>query len=432
MASTKKIKLMSMILCGVLALSAFSGCDTGKTQSANSDAKGSDTSETNKHTDITDITEENSEPVELTGEFRDITAFELVSQMNIGWNLGNSLDATGNDETSWGNPVITPTFIQAVKDAGFNTIRIPITWYKHMGEAPDYAIEDEWLDRVQEVVDYAMGIGMYTIINVHHDGGDAWLTPAPADEAEKNAMTEKYTKLWEQISSRFQDYNERLVFESMNEFHEGYGTPQQSWLDLTNELNQTFIDTIRISGGNNDKRVVLLPGYNTNIEHTVNHFVMPTDTVKDKVIISVHYYDPYLFALESKFTKWGKYAEDSKDSWGDEAYVDSSFDKLKKAYIDNNIPVIIGEMGATAGVDQVYRVYYEEYIVKAARDRDIVCIIWDNGSDKPDRENFGLFNRFSETLTYKDLVAAVMEAASGKDYEVKLRDVEIVTKNPLF
>lgn len=159
---------------------------------------------------------------------------------------------------------------------------------------------------------------------------------------------------------------------------------------------------------------------------------MPTDTVKDKVIISVHYYDPYLFALESKFTKWGKYAEDSKDSWGDEAYVDSSFDKLKKAYIDNNIPVIIGEMGATAGVDQVYRVYYEEYIVKAARDRDIVCIIWDNGSDKPDRENFGLFNRFSETLTYKDLVAAVMAAASGKDYAVKLRDVEIVTKNPLF
>lgn len=355
------------------------------------------------------------------GVMRETTSFELAKEMKIGWNLGNTFDSVGPSETSWGNPVVTKEFVESVKAAGFNTIRIPVTWIDHTGAAPDYALDKVWLDRVQEVVDYAMDSGLYAIINIHHDGmdsGTSWLTPAPDDE---EAMFNRYGKIWEQLSARFKDYSDYLIFESMNEFHKGYSSPLPEYNRITNDLNQKFVDIVRASGGNNAKRHLLIPGYNTNIKETVNGMIMPTDTIENRLIVSVHFYDPYTFSLLAETKQWGKDATESVDSWGQEDFVDQSFALLKTTYTDKNIPVIIGEFGATGGVDANFRVYYDEYVIKAAHDIGAVCIFWDNGFDGKANECFGLFNRSTGAILYPDLFDAAMRAVSGEDYTVELK-----------
>jgi endoglucanase len=349
------------------------------------------------------------------------TSAELMAKLRIGWNLGNSLDVP-EGETAWGNPPVAPELLSAVAQAGFRVVRIPVTWSKHMGPGPDYVIEPGWLARVEEVVGYARVAGLHAVINVHHDGADGfkgveWLTlnDEKGNTTEENnaAVRARFVAVWSQIAKHFAGYGEELLFESMNEIHDGYGTPDPRHFTFINELNQEFVKLVRASGGNNAQRHLVVPGYNTNIEHTIKGFKLPADPTPKRLIVSVHFYDPYLFALQAKVNTWGA-ASPGRDDWGQEDHVVSQFDKLKAAYIDQGVPVLLGEYGAThqAGFED-YRRYYMEYVTKAAVDRGIVPVYWDNGGRNSGGENFALFDRSNNSVLHPELLKAMQRAATS-------------------
>ncbi|MGC4093297.1 MAG: glycoside hydrolase family 5 protein [Polyangiaceae bacterium] len=348
------------------------------------------------------------------------TAPALMHQMKLGWNLGNSLDVP-DGETAWGNPKTTPELMQAVAQSGFDLVRIPVTWSKHTGSGPDFTIEPAWLARVSEVVGYARDAGLHAVINVHHDGADGfagveWLTLNDAQgnttDANNAVVRTRFVAVWKQIAKHFANYGEELLFESMNEIHDGYGTPDPRHFTFINELNQEFVNLVRASGGNNAQRHLVVPGYNTNIDHTLKGFKLPTDSAQQRLILSVHYYDPYLYALQAKTHTWGK-GSPERDDWGQEDFVVTQFDKLKAAFIDRGVPVLIGEYGAThqEGFED-YRRYYMEYVTKAAVDRGMLPVYWDNGGRGSGGEKFGLMDRQSNGVLHPQLLAAMRRAAT--------------------
>jgi endoglucanase len=353
------------------------------------------------------------------------TSAELVAELDLGWNLGNSLDVP-EGEAAWGNPRVTPQLLAAVADAGFELVRIPVTWSKHTGGAPDYRIESRWLDRVEEVVGYAHAAGLYAIINIHHDGADGfegveWLTlnDAAGNTTPQNdaLVRSRFVAVWKQIAGRFSDHGEELLFESMNEIHDGYGDPNPRHLEFVNELNQAFVTLVRESGGNNAQRHLVVPGYNTNIDHTLKGFVAPTDPTPDRLILSVHYYDPYLFALQAQTHTWGNGAP-GRDDWGQEDFVVKQFDRLEATYVKQGLPVLIGEYGATHQADYAdYRRYYLEYVTKAAADRGILPVYWDNGGRGSGGEKFGLFDRHTGKVIHPKILEAMQRAATS-DYSI--------------
>lgn len=352
--------------------------------------------------------------------FRYASAKELFAQLRLGWNLGNSLDVP-DGETAWGNPPATPELLALVARSGFGLVRIPVTWSKHMGPGPEHTIEPAWLARVDEVVGYANAAGLYAVINVHHDGADnfqgvEWLTlndatgqTTPENDA---AVRERFVKVWAQIARHFATRGEELLFESMNEIHDGYGSPDARHLAFVNQLNQAFVEVVRGSGGNNAKRHLVVPGYNTNIDHTLKGFTLPNDPTPNRLILSVHYYDPYLFALQAKTKTWGA-GSPGRDDWGQEGHVQAQLDKLQAAYVDKGIPVLMGEYGAThqEGFED-YRRYYLEYVTKAAIDRRILPVYWDNGGQNSGAESFGLFDRKASTVLRPRILEALQRAAT--------------------
>lgn len=361
----------------------------------------------------------------------------ITAAMGMGWNLGNQLEASSNkvpNETAWGNPTITEDLIKAVKAQGFNTIRIPVSYLSKIGEAPDYTIDSAWLDRVQEVVDYVVGNDMYAVMNIHGDGyytvDGGWLLCVDDNQDEIKA---KYEAVWKQIADRFKDYDEHLIFESMNEeFDNTYGRPNKDGYANINEYNQIFVDTVRGTGSNNTKRWLLLPGWNTNVEYTAGNygFVIPEDKLCEsdgkRIMISVHYYDPYNFTLDenssSAKTQWGKYATENFDNWGQEDYVDSQMQKLHDTFVAEGYPVIIGEMGVQDKTHlsenfNEYRRYWLEYVVKSAKTNGCIPVYWDNGWNG--KNGFGLFDRTSCTVTQQSLIDAMIRAInSDSDYEI--------------
>ncbi len=349
------------------------------------------------------------------------TSAELLKSAVLGWNLGNSLDVP-EGETAWGNPRVTPELLNGVAKAGFGLVRIPVTWTRHTGPAPDYVIDSQWLERVDEVVGYARSAGLYAIINVHHDGADGskgvqWLAlkdeAGNTTEANNAFVKARFTAVWTQIAKRFSGYGEELLFESMNEIHDGYGTPDPRHFVFINDLNQVFVNAVRAAGGNNAKRHLIVPGYNTNIDHTLTGFKLPTDPAANRLILSVHYYDPYLFALMGKTHTWGS-ASPGRDDWGQEDFVVKQFDRLKSTFIDRGVPVLLGEYGAThqKGFED-YQRYYVEYVTKAAVDRGILPVYWDNGGRGSGGEKFGLIDRNAHRPLYPELIKALLRATTN-------------------
>ena len=342
-------------------------------------------------------------------------AMQFVSNLTIGWNLGNTLDSTTDwipnpsiydFETCWGNPVTNKAMIDKVKSAGFNTVRVPVSWGQKMSGAPDYKVNDAWMNRVQEVVNYVIDNDMYCILNVHHDND--WLVPRSDRES---AATAQLTKLWEQISARFGNYDEHLIFEVMNEprlvgdASEWNGGNKEA-REIINRYGAAALKTIRSSGGNNAERYVMLPPYAASPSTvTLNDFVLPED---DHIIVSVHSYSPYGFALDKEGTSsWA-------GSTSDKAELDSIFNYLEDRYISQGIPVIIGEFGAMNKENLTDRVRWAEYYVSAAKTRGIPCIWWDNNAFSGSGENFGLLNRGSVNFQYPELVDALMKGAKSK------------------
>lgn len=348
-------------------------------------------------------------PARAESPMRDLTSLQFARLMGTGWNLGNSLEAAGG-ETAWGNPATTQALLNGVKAAGFGTVRIPVAW-KQYADANDL-ISPRWMARVAEVVGYARQAGLVALINLHWDGG--WMQPTRARQAEAN---QRITRFWTQIGERFRDHDDQLLFAGTNEVMvEGdYGPPTPEYVAVQNGFNQTFVDAVRATGGNNAVRHLVVQGFNTNIDHTVAHAVMPRDTARDRLMMEVHYYDPYEFTLDEKgpIWQWGAAARDAKATapWGNEAHADAQFAKMKRHFIDRGIPVVLGEFGAIRRADrpgsEPYRLAWNRHIARAARAHGLVPVYWDNGV--LGQHGMGLFDRRSGAVAEPALLRALLD-----------------------
>ena len=364
-----------------------------------------------------------------------LTALEATRLMGNGINLGNTLEACDNNvgiktntplsyETHWGQPKTTQAMIDGMKAAGFDTIRIPVAWMTnatHLYEG-DYTIDADYMDRVEEVVRYARKAGMYVIVNDHWDGG--WYGMFGSESAETRALAmEAYKGMWQQIAERFRDYSDYLIFESANEelgtrFDENsalycsdsvvtYLNDDERYA-LTNEINQTFVDVVRATGGNNATRLLLIAGYGTNIDQTCDdRFQMPKDTADSKLMVSVHYYDPWSYCGASSAvsaTKWGKVS--------DYEYMDQQLAKMTK-FTEAGYGVVIGEYGALPCSDGLKdnTLAYHTAFLDACTKYNLTNCLWDCS---------GLYKRVSQTFADDDILAMYQEKRQaneeGQDY----------------
>ncbi len=319
-------------------------------------------------------------------------AITLASRIYAGWNIGNTLEAMGG-ETGWGNPRITETQIKNLKDRGFNAIRIPCAWDQYIEDATTYKVRDSWLDRVNEVVGYCVSNDMYAIVNIHWDGG--WLEEnCTPDKQEEN--NRKQYALWTQIANRLNHYDEHLLFAGCNE--PNADTAEKMAVLKTYE--QTFIDAVRATGGNNAVRNLIVQGPNTDIEVTDRLFgEMPTDIVPNRLMVEVHYYTPWTFCGMTQDETWGRMAyywgdymvegSDRNATFGDEAEMKSLFSRMKTKFVDKGIPVILGEYGAITirtglGENQEAhnksRNLYDRTVTREAKNHGLVPFYWETGS----------------------------------------------------
>lgn len=371
-----------------------------------------------------------------TTSFEDLNQSQIVEAMGPGWNLGNQLESvTDNvpEETNWGNPVITEKLIQSVKAAGFKSIRIPVSYFAKIDDDKDYTIDSKWLDRVQEVVDYCIKNDLYAVINIHGDGYNtidgSWLLCNGKNQTE---IKKKYKKVWKQIAERFKNYDEHLLFESMNEEFDGsYSEPNKEYYQNINDYNQIFVDTVRKTGDNNTKRWLIIPGWNTNIDYTAGDygFKLPTDQYRDKsidkeeqrIMISVHYYSPWDFCggENGVITQWGNEADDpSKTSTTcDETYMKNQLNLMKTTFADKGYPVFIGEYGSIDKTsydseNEYYRAYFARKLCQLSRKNGCIPMYWDNGYNGV--HGFDLFDRTTCEVTQPVIIDAIMEGFGQK------------------
>jgi aryl-phospho-beta-D-glucosidase BglC (GH1 family) len=345
----------------------------------------------------------------LTG----LDAFGITSQMTVGWNLGNTLDCSGTGysstanpskfATAWGNPVPTAELFQTVKDAGFNTVRIPTTWYEHIEwdeSSQMYVINDSWMDFVKQTVDYAYDEGMFVILNVHHED---WVNVSEFTDATYEEAAKKMEDIWTQIADEFADYDQHLIFEGMNE-------PRQTGLGSTvewgsgdtnsrayiNKLNAVFVNTIRSQGSSaNAERLLMLPGYCASAE-SASYVDIPANS--GNVAISVHAYSPYYFTMATD--SMANHTFPGSSGWGEnyEQSLDSLFNSLKQISQSKNVPIVIGEFGASDFDNTDSRVAWATYYLTKAKEAGFPCVLWDNNvSNDGSGEAHGYLYRLTNT-----------------------------------
>ena len=352
-------------------------------------------------------------------EIPDNEAMAFLRRMGVGWNLGNTFDAVrdggGGDEMTiegyWCGVKTTEAMIEAVHAAGFTTLRLPVSWHNHVDA--DFTISAPWLDRVQQVADWALSRDMTVILNIHHDESPDFFYPSEACYE----TSERYIRrIWTQLAERFRDYGEKLIFESMNEPRQK-GTDWEWWLDennpdcreaaeCINRLNQAFVDTVRASGGNNADRYLMVPGYDAAPKGALSDlYRLPQGSADNRIIVSVHAYTPYSFALQD---------EGGTDAFSLTPGVQTSeigtfMNDLYRKYIANGVPVVIGEFGARDknGNTQA-RVDFAAWYASAAHSRNIPCCWWDNNAFTGNGERFGLLHRADCTWPYPGIVEALM------------------------
>jgi len=340
---------------------------------------------------------------------RDLNSVQLSKLMGAGWNLGNSLEAIGG-ETAWGNPPTTQALMNAVRAAGFKSIRIPVSW-KQYADANDN-ISATWMARVTQVVNYAHNAGLYTIINIHWDGG--WMVPTYAQQAAVNA---RISKFWTQIATNFKAYDDTLLFAGTNEVMVAgdYSTPTVEYYTVQNSFNQTFVNAVRATGGNNAARHLIVQGYDTNVNYTYDFASIPSDTASSRLMMEVHYYDPYDFTLNtsSSIWQWGAIANSAAntETWANESYVDAQFQKMKSRFVDQGVAVIVGEYSAISRSQDsagTYRTYWDQYIARSAFTHGLVPIYWDAGNTG--NNSSGLFSRSTGLQIYPRLISTIVNA----------------------
>ena len=363
----------------------------------------------------------------------------ILEDMGLGWNLGNSLDATGGSgldtETSWSNPKTTQALIDKVKSLGFNTVRVPVSWGKHVS-GDNYTIDSAWLARVKEVVDYCYKNDMYVILNIHHDTKSSASASGAGYYPRSSAYSssEKFvTSVWSQMAEYFKDYDYHLIFETLNEprlIGTGYEWWFNKWsipsevkdaIDCINRLNQKAVDTIRNTGSNNKGRLIMCPGYDASIDGaTVSGFKLPTDISgnKNRIAVSVHAYSPYNFAMNVGSGSTSTYTSSIKSELRD------LFSTLKSNFRDKGIPVVIGEFGSTDKNNTAERVKWATDYTALAKKNNIPCVLWDNNafavyngsSIVLNSEYHGYINRKNNTVTSpaKDVIEALMKPYGKK------------------
>ena len=325
-----------------------------------------------------------------------LTPEMVFNTMQLGWDMGNHMDAISNgvaSETAWGNPKCTQATFDGVKAAGFKAVRICVTWTGHIGDAPGYRLEEKWLGRVEEIVGYAEKAGLVAIVNTHHDES-YWLDIAKAynNSTQNEKVKDEIFSVWTQIANRFKDKGEWLVFESFNEIQDGgwgwssaFQSNPGAQYKVLNDWNQVFVDAVRTTGGNNATRWLGIPGYAASPTFTIPGLVLPKDyTSANRLMVAVHDYDPYNYTLNTPLVRrFGHTADRSlRCDEDDEAGLRWTFDQLKATYIDKGIPVYLGEMGCSRHNDEdfAFQKYYMEYFCKAAADRLLPMYLWDNGA----------------------------------------------------
>lgn len=331
-------------------------------------------------------------PADSTG--MESTATQIASKIKIGFNIGNTLEAMGGkSETYWGNPKITKEFVAFVKQSGFSAVRLPVSWDQYANQTTA-EIAPNWLNRVKEVVQYCVDNNLYVIVNIHWDGG--WLenNVVPAKQEQNNA---KQKAFWEQIATQLRDFDERVIFASANEPN----VETAAQMAVLHSYHQTFIDTVRATGGKNAQRVLIVQGPSTDIEKTNTLMTsMPTDSVANRLMAEIHFYSPWNYTGMTKdeswgnqFFYWGKGFHSTTDTahnptWGEEDYVDQQFKSMKTQFVDKGIPVIMGEFGTgvrknLTGADlQLHldgRAHYLNYVTKQAIANGMVPFLWDIG-----------------------------------------------------
>eukprot|EP00833_Pecoramyces_ruminatium_P005814 jgi/Orpsp1_1/1179846/evm.model.c7180000071049.1 len=355
---------------------------------------------------------------------KDIPSKELVKDIKIGWNLGNTLDAhcldtldyskNGLDsETCWGNPKATPELFQKLHQLGFNIFRIPTTWTGHFGEGPDYKIDDAWMKRVHEVVDYALNTGSYAILNIHHENWNY------AFSKNLESAREIIAALWKQIAAEFESYDEHLIFEGQNEPRkngdpvEWTGGDQEGW-DFVNELDNIFYETVRASGGNNTKRHLMVPPYAAGAYGGApEHLKYPEND--DKIIVSIHAYSPYSFCLDT--------SEDAATEFTDASEIDGTMASISENFLSKGVPVIMGEFGAMNRHNDDERKKWAEYYIKSYKSIGVPCILWDNGIFEGDGERFAIIDRTQLKVAYPKLVTGLMNGLGDYDYQIPESDI---------
>mgnify|MGYP002576373203 FL=1 len=441
-----KKRMLAAILSGIMVITGISACSgNAATSSENSSAStttaATTTATTTTKAETTVATTTTKKPETTTAKPATTTtkktepapaatkgdSVKFSQNLMPGWNLGNQLEANSGgtpSETAWGNPTITEKLIKQVKAQGFKSIRIPVSYLSKIGAGPNYAIDSKWLDRVQEVVDMCIDNGLYAIINVHGDGyysikGGWLLCGEPASE--QKTIKAKYKKVWEQIAKRFKNYDDHLVFESMNEEFDGtYNNPNPEYYNNINAYNQIFVDTVRKAGGKNNNRYLLVPGWNTDINYTAGDygFKIPNDST-GRLMISVHYYDPWKFCGGEEapgIFRWGDSIKGQAIRNRGEKHTDAKFDQLYDAFISKGYGVIIGEYGAIDKTykdsrSTAYRAYFAEYVNYAAHKRNIVTVYWDNGYNGDN--GFGLFDRKNCKVTQPEIIKGIKNGAKA-------------------
>ena len=331
----------------------------------------------------------------------DVDAQTWCKNVVMGWNLGNSLEAEGT-ETSWGNPATTADMIKSIKGEGFNAVRIPVRWGQHC-DMSTMTIDEKWLSRVKEIVDWCLAEDMYVIINTHHD---LWLEHYPTN-AKKTELNEKLGKLWTNIATAFADYDGRLAFAGLNEVNaEGnWGlTPTQENYDVTNSFNQTFVDAVRATGGNNALRNLVVQSYRCNPTMGLTNLVVPTDPTPNRLSVEFHYYDPYSFCsgAAGSYNYWGIAFSDKGTVTpdGNEKSLANFFLTIREKWWEQGLGVVIGEYGCSCHYTTADKVtqeanmqYYMKCLVSEARKNGFAAFVWDNNAYGNGSEKFGIFDR---------------------------------------
>ena len=403
-AKRKLFRLMAAMLGIVLIMT---GMLSGLTRRADANAAGSAV-----------VLQTRAEETELTGK----TSAEVVNLMGIGWNIGNTFDATGGSgashETNWGNPKVTKELIHTVSEAGFNVIRIPITWAQEINVSENYKIKDAFLERVKEVIDWCYEDNMFVIINVHHE---SWVNIRNLDKEYRKVGVE-LEAVWAQIAEYFADYDQHLIFEGMNEPRMAGSsvewTGNKDAYQAINYLNQVFAQTVRANGkGHNNERCLMIPGYAASSSSNIMEAVsIPSYDGKPvaNIIASVHCYAPYNFCLQDSQMTFGN---------GDAASVEAIFRSIKSVFLDNGIPTVIGETSATEKGNTEERVKWAECMGKLSQSYGIPIVIWDNGSDsKKGGESHAYINRRTLEWNYPTVVKGLFDGFASEERGSALKD----------